>query len=123
MTSFGKRLRYLRKNKKLTQKELSAKLKISESAISMYERDVRQPSYEILNQIVDEFETTSGFLLRGHNEDPYTENEKELTKDILTNMKIEDIKQKYDIDITDLTDEEWRGIVAYVRAAKSMKKE
>lgn len=44
MASFGQRLRKLRNNKNITQKELAKILKMSESAIGMYERDEREPS-------------------------------------------------------------------------------
>jgi|HigsolmetaAR206D_1030411.scaffolds.fasta_scaffold00003_36 transcriptional regulator with XRE-family HTH domain len=63
MVSFGKRLKYLRKKKGLTQKELSKILNVSESSISMYEREDREPSFETLKQIADFFGVSRAFLL------------------------------------------------------------
>ncbi|KXH90484.1 MULTISPECIES: helix-turn-helix transcriptional regulator [Bacillus] len=63
MKTFGNILRELRKEKKLTQRELAQTLKLSESTIGMYERNERQPDYATLNSIANYFEVTTDFLL------------------------------------------------------------
>ncbi|MFP3414211.1 helix-turn-helix transcriptional regulator [Bacillus sp. SIMBA_074] len=63
MKTFGNILRDLRKEKKITQKELAQTLKLSESTIGMYERNERQPDYDTLNQIANYFEVTTDYLL------------------------------------------------------------
>ncbi|MCU5128958.1 helix-turn-helix domain-containing protein [Bacillus cereus] len=63
MKTFGTILRELRKEKKITQKELALTLKLSESTIGMYERNERQPDYDTLNNIANYFEVTTDFLL------------------------------------------------------------
>jgi transcriptional regulator with XRE-family HTH domain len=63
MTSFGKRLKKLRLEHKITQKELSIKLKISESAIGMYERDEREPSFEIVRKLACVFNVSTDYLI------------------------------------------------------------
>lgn len=68
MSSFGKRIRTLRKSNKLTQKQLAEKLNLAESTIGMYERDERQPSFTITNNLADFFGVEVDFLL-GRNED------------------------------------------------------
>ncbi|SFK73902.1 Helix-turn-helix [Bacillus sp. 5mfcol3.1] len=63
MKTFGNILRDLRKEKKITQKELALTLKLSESTIGMYERNERQPDYDTLNRIANYFKVTTDFLL------------------------------------------------------------
>ena len=53
--TFGQTLCKLRTSHNITQAELSKYLKISKSLISMYERDKRKPSFEILEGIADFF--------------------------------------------------------------------
>ncbi len=53
--TFGKTLHQLRTSRNITQLELSKYLKISKSLISMYERDQRKPSFEVLEGIADFF--------------------------------------------------------------------
>ena len=53
--SFGKILKELRTERKVTQQELSDYLNISKSMISMYESNQRKPSYEMLEAIADFF--------------------------------------------------------------------
>jgi len=52
-TDFAHRLKELRVSKDLTQKEFSELLKISQSAISMYESGQREPTLEVLDIFTD----------------------------------------------------------------------
>jgi transcriptional regulator with XRE-family HTH domain len=61
--TFGKRLRSLRKQKNMTQKDLADIFKLSESTIGMYERDEREPSFEFVKRIADLFNVTTDYLL------------------------------------------------------------
>lgn len=63
MAKFNERLRYLRENKKLTQKDIANKFKLGESTISMYERGEREPSFEFVEQIADFFDVSTDYLL------------------------------------------------------------
>ncbi|MBE2923943.1 helix-turn-helix transcriptional regulator [Anoxybacillus flavithermus] len=67
--TFGKRLRILRKNRNLTQKELADRFNVGESTIGMYERDEREPSFEFVKQLADFFNVTTDYLL-GRTDDP-----------------------------------------------------
>lgn len=69
MYTFGSRLRELRSNKKLTQKELGSILSISESAVGMYERGEREPSFDLTRKISNYFEVSVDYLL-GRTDDP-----------------------------------------------------
>ena len=50
MSGFSETLSSLRKREKMTQEELAARLGISKSAVSMYERGQREPELELLEQ-------------------------------------------------------------------------
>ncbi len=63
MNSFSEMLKYLRKREGLTQQELSQKLKISKSTISMYENGNREPDFETLEMIADFFNVDMNFLM------------------------------------------------------------
>ncbi len=63
MSLFGNRLRQLRKEDSLTQKELAAKLGLAFSTISMYERGIREPDFETTEAIADYFNVSMDFLL------------------------------------------------------------
>ncbi len=63
MAQFNKILRLLRNEKNLSQQELADALKISKSAINMYERGERQPNFETLEIIADYFNVDIDFLL------------------------------------------------------------
>ena len=53
--TFGETLYNLRKSRSVTQADLAKYLKISKSLVSMYERNQRKPSFEILEGIADFF--------------------------------------------------------------------
>lgn len=58
-------IRRLRKQKRLTMKELGSRIGCSESAISQYETGKRSPDYETLLKIAEELETSVNYLLTG----------------------------------------------------------
>nr|WP_325186608.1 helix-turn-helix transcriptional regulator [uncultured Oscillibacter sp.] len=63
MGAFGERLRKLRKQRGLSQNELSKHIGISKSSVNMYERGEREPSFETLEAIADYFNVDMDFLL------------------------------------------------------------
>ncbi|MEK4492993.1 helix-turn-helix transcriptional regulator [Paenibacillus sp. FSL L8-0493] len=97
MNTFGMRLREIRLEKNLTQKELANLFKLSESSIGMYERDEREPSFKLTNELADHFQVTTDYLFgrtinrRTEEENPpfygepgeYTEDELEVIEDAL----------------------------------------
>ena len=56
-------IREARKAKGITMKELGRLVGTTESAISLYERGMREPSYETLLKIAEELDTSVGYLL------------------------------------------------------------
>ena len=81
MVDFGKRLKELRENAGLTQKQLAERIWVSKAAISNYELYERNPSPEILIKLARVFNVSADYLLG-----------------------IEEKKQT--LDVTDLTDED-----------------
>jgi transcriptional regulator with XRE-family HTH domain len=69
VSTFGERLRTLRNKRKLTQKDLGEKFKMSESAIGMYERNEREPSFSLVQGLANYFEVTVDYLI-GRTSDP-----------------------------------------------------
>lgn len=63
MGNFQNMLKQLRKAKGLTQDELAKILKVSRSAIGMYENGSREPAYETLEIIADFFNVDIDYLL------------------------------------------------------------
>ena len=61
----GHRLQLLRSQKGLSQVELARRLRISASAIGMYEQGRREPSLERLVLLAQELEVTIDYLLTG----------------------------------------------------------
>lgn len=63
MVDFGRKLRELRKQKNLTQKELASLIGVKNSIISFYEVGERMPSPEILIKLAGVLHVTSDYLL------------------------------------------------------------
>ena len=65
---FAEKLKTLRKERGLTQKEFAKQVKIGRSAISMYELGERLPSYAVLKELAKFFNVSIDFLI-GDNPD------------------------------------------------------
>jgi transcriptional regulator with XRE-family HTH domain len=63
MSTYGKRLKELRKLKKMTQKELSNCLDVSSTTISRYESEEILPTEEIIVKTALVFHCSSDYLL------------------------------------------------------------
>ena len=61
--SLGSRIKALREQARLSQKEFAAKLNIANNTLSMYESDMRVPNDKIKSQIADYFGVTVDYLL------------------------------------------------------------
>lgn len=61
----GARIALLRKQTGLSQRSLAAALKVSPSAVGMYEQDRRTPSTELLVEMARLFDVSTDFLLTG----------------------------------------------------------
>ena len=61
--SFKTRLKQLRKERNINQRELSECLKVAPSTISMYENGQREPNFEVLEILADFFNVDMNYLL------------------------------------------------------------
>lgn len=85
---FPQRLKELRENKKMTQKELGKTMNASYQTIGSWERGERQPSYETVSQLADFFGVTTDYLYGRTDieKNPYKLSTKE-TKDIAVEVQ------------------------------------
>ena len=65
METIGDRLKKIRKENKLTQKEMAEKLDIHPNTISMYEKGNRNIPSNMVKKISDTFNVSTDYLLRG----------------------------------------------------------
>lgn len=116
--TLGERLRFLRKEKLLSQAKLSKKIQISRQAYSAYERDVRMPNYQTLCKLTEIFDVPLEFLLSEYTSDTnkYAASLKESTMI----LQEEEMKQKLlsndKIRYENLGDEEQKLIDLYLQA-------
>ena len=61
----GARIAALRRGRGLSQAQLAQRLKISPSAVGMYEQGRREPSAQLLVAMAAEFQVSTDFLLTG----------------------------------------------------------
>ncbi len=63
MVDFGRKLKELRIQEGLSQKQLAERVKVTKSVISYYELQERYPSPEILIKLANIFHVSTNFLL------------------------------------------------------------
>ena len=115
--SFGKILKELRTERKVTQQELSDYLDISKSMISMYESNQRKPSYEMLEAIADFFNVDMNRLYGASSNSYYI--------DPAVNAKAEYARTQEGILLDaakDLTDEELESVINIVNQIRNRNK-
>ena len=66
---FHERLVSLRKEKKLTQRQLASEMHLSELAIQNYESQRRKPAFDVLISLADYFDVSLDYLV-GRSDDP-----------------------------------------------------
>ena len=57
------RIKFLREEFKMSQKELAIKLGLSEGSISLYEKEDRKPSYEVLIKLSEIFGCSIDYII------------------------------------------------------------
>ena len=62
-TTFGKRLRHIRKERKMTQEEFAALLGTSKQILSRYEREDRSPRIEVVRKYAETLKVSADYLL------------------------------------------------------------
>ena len=91
---FAKRLKYLREEKKMTQKELAEKLGVSPSAIGMYESDKRNPDTSMLNIMANFFDVSVDYILGRTNIRKNTIEQNEPTIALHSDYEYDDLPQE-----------------------------
>ncbi|TVX91788.1 helix-turn-helix domain-containing protein [Paenibacillus agilis] len=119
----GSRISQLRDSKGWTQEELSHKLGITRAALSHYEKNRRKPDFEALTQLADLFEVSIDYLV-GRTSLPQMEISPEVhafTEQL--ELAEEEILQRFKltVDGDELTEEEARRFIAFVRAERFMR--
>jgi transcriptional regulator with XRE-family HTH domain len=59
---FGERLKQLRTEKELMQKDLAKIIGVSDRTIGMYEQERREPDFNTINKLADYFNCTTDYL-------------------------------------------------------------
>jgi len=76
--SFGKRIKQLRTENKISQEELANKIGIHANHLSRYERDVTSPSIEVVKKIAEALEVSIDTLVFGEQNNIDGINDREL---------------------------------------------
>ncbi len=102
------RIRQLRDEKNITQEELAKKLNLSSKGIvSMYEKDDRKPSLEVLIKLSDIFDCSIDYILCKSD----IRNPQNIEQDILNEALIGMSRQEYE----KLTEEQKERIRKFIR--------
>ena len=98
--SLGKRIRKLRLNNDLEQKELANKINISQASLSAYEKEAKKPSYEVLDKLATYFSVSTDYLL-GKTEYPnFRVIEKEELEEITGSSRVAElVSQRLEIKV------------------------
>ena len=92
MVEFGVRLKALRKERRLTQKQLASMIGVQHSVISFYEVGDRIPSVEIIIKLAAVLHVSSDYLLGIEKKDTIdisglSEEEKRLIRSMVNNIR------------------------------------
>lgn len=81
MVKYGDRLRSLRENRGLSQKELADRLNINRSTYARYETSSTQPDYDILDALANFYDVSVDYLLgRTNSYQTQTKEERDIAK-------------------------------------------
>lgn len=123
MTSIGLRIMSLRERNHLTQETLAGSLGISRASLSHYEKMRREPDFNTIQKIADFFKVSIDYLL-GRTSNPNMVLD-ENVKDFVDHLELSDrnIIDRFSliIDGRELSEEEAKSFIAFVRAERSMK--
>jgi len=122
MKTYGERIAELREKHQLTQEELAKQLSISRASLSHYEKNRRVPDYDTVKKIADFFQVTVDYLI-GRTDHPHSvpnENIQLFEKSL--ELSDEKILEKFTlmVDGRELTPEEAKRFIAFVRAERSI---
>lgn len=97
ISRFSTRIKELRQNKGLRQEQVAKLIGVKKNAISTYENDTRQPSFEILIRMANLFRVSTDYLL-GQTNDRYIDTSGLSEQDIaVVNEVVEALTKKNEI--------------------------
>lgn len=94
MVDFGERLRQLRKQKNLTQKQLAALIGVKNSIISFYEVGERMPSPEMVVKLASALNVSTDYLLGMNKTETMDVSGLDDNDKLLVNLLIETLRNK-----------------------------
>jgi transcriptional regulator with XRE-family HTH domain len=116
------RIAALRRNRNLTQDDMSTTLGISRAALSHYEKGRREPDYDTLITIADFFKVSLDYIM-GRTDDPLASLDPE-NREFTDRLELSDdqLMQQFalTIDGQQLSVEESKRFIAFVRAERAM---
>ena len=113
----GNRLRELRKQQKMTMKQLGEVVDLAESTISQYETGKRQPDNETLLKLSEVFGVTVGYLLGAEEKAPAESGKRSVSDD-----EIKFALFGGDGEITDEMYDEVKRFAAFIKQREGDKK-
>ncbi len=118
--SIGKRIFDLRKNSNLTQSELASILNVTDKAISKWENNIGEPSYQLLIDISNYFKVSLDFLMTGKKDEKRMSLAEEIAKSDDLNLFIEKI-HKSNVSLNNLDDLTNKNVLDYLLGYRSSK--
>lgn len=112
----GKRLRYLRDKRGLAQKFVAESIGIKNNTLSGYEAGDREPNSLILGKLAKFYEVTTDYLI-GVTDSPYrSKQHDDFINDV--DLSVKEVREKYNISYEGepLSDDELKGIMAWIKA-------
>lgn len=127
MLSLGDQIKRLRRERKLTQKQLADRLEVDQSTVSNYEQNRKLPDIHMLTKIAEFFNVTLDSLVTARNNSAHelTAEQKAVYKTVSDDNKItlEDLKNKFEliVDGRPATDQEIEDAMRYIAIQRRMK--
>jgi transcriptional regulator with XRE-family HTH domain len=122
MSVFGERLKMLRESRSLSQDEFASKFSLAQTTIGMYERGLREPNIERLNQFATFFNVSLDYLV-GRTDNPAKEY-KPSTRELLDMLHLSDDEifaiGPHTLDGKILTREEFKHIITAIRLKRQL---
>lgn len=121
MHGLGERIRELRLKRNFKQDEIAEKLGMKRSNFSSYETGRTIPPSNVLSELATILNTSSDYLLgKTENPDPV-----DPEVEFINNLELSDkeLFERYNfkVDGSTVTEEEAKGIIAYIRALRQVK--
>ncbi len=122
MSVFGERLKILRESRGLSQDDFASKFNLAQTTIGMYERGLREPNIDKLNQFATFFNVSLDYLV-GRTNDPAKEY-KPATRELLDMLHLSDdeifARGPHTIDGKVLTRDEFKHIITAIRLKRQL---